>query len=119
MVICSRKDRHKVNIHTAWAILMPKVICRLRTDFSFEVLKASSKVGNMPSQVDHDQEAELIAQIAMQCDGIGPGKGYSIAEDFAGDFQGFLAAGAGRLLLIKKSNGNSILTQQQAEALSI
>lgn len=71
----------------------------------------------MKTNGESNHVADLICEIARKAEGVGASKGYALAEDFSTDYSTFREADLSRLLAIKKTNGESILTENQAEVI--
>lgn len=61
--------------------------------------------------------ADLIVEVCKKVGGVGPGKGYAVAEFFDSNWKGFLKADENSLLKIVRGNGTLILSKEQIEKL--
>lgn len=67
-------------------------------------------------QIKRDS-TDLIAEICMRVGGIGPSKGYAIAEFFDTNWDNFLKANKNTILSLKKNNNISVVNEPQAKLL--
>lgn len=66
-----------------------------------------------------ENSAELIAEVCKQIRGVGPSKGFALAEYFDADWVAFLKADADKILEYKKVDGKNIFSSEQVSELVV